>query len=47
MSSESPTDRELLQLILWRLERIENHLRIPEWRIGEPTLHPAPANRGP
>jgi hypothetical protein len=33
--SDSPTERELLQLILWRLGRIEKRLGIPEWRIGD------------
>jgi hypothetical protein len=40
MSAESPTDTELLQVILWRLRRIEKHLRIPEWQIGDPDPPP-------
>jgi hypothetical protein len=38
MSSDSPTERDLLQQILWRLGRIEERLNIdPPWksRIGE------------
>jgi hypothetical protein len=37
MSSDSPTDRELLQQMLRRLERIEKHLGIAPWSssIGE------------
>jgi hypothetical protein len=45
--SDSPTERELLQLILWRLGRIEKRLGIPEWRIGVPILRPARAHRSP
>jgi hypothetical protein len=32
MSSDSPTERELLQQILWRLERIEERLNIDPWK---------------
>jgi hypothetical protein len=47
--SESPTDRELLQQILWRLERIEEHLGIPGYRseIGVPNRSRGPHEQGP
>jgi hypothetical protein len=42
--SESPTDRELLLEILWRLGRIEDHLGILGYRsrIGDPNRPPVP-----
>jgi hypothetical protein len=47
--SESSTDRELLQQILWRLERIEEHLGIPGYRseIGVPNRSRGPREQGP
>ena len=47
--SESPTDRELLQQILWRLERIEGHLGIPGYKsdIGNPNRSGGPRKQGP
>jgi hypothetical protein len=47
MASDSPTDRELLELILWRLVRIEKRLGIPEWRIGDGDPPPGPREQGP
>ena len=42
--SKSPTDRELLLEILWRLGRIEEHLGILGYRsrIGDPNRPPVP-----
>jgi hypothetical protein len=47
--SESPTDRELLLEILWRLGRIEEHLGILGYRsIGDPNRPPVPrSEQGP
>ena len=48
--SESPTDRELLLEMLWRLGRIEGHLGILGYRsrIGDPNRPPVPrGEQGP
>ena len=50
MPSDSPTDRELLLEILWRLVRIEEHLGILGYRsrIGDPNRPPVPrGEQGP
>jgi hypothetical protein len=47
--SESPTDRELLLEILWRLGRIEEHLGILGYRsdIGNPNRERSQREQGP
>jgi hypothetical protein len=48
--SESPTERELLLEVLWRLGRIEEHLGILGYRspIGDPNRPPVPrGEQGP
>src|SRR5215213_3443876 len=45
--SESPTDRDMLQQVLWRLGRIEKRLGIPEWRIGDSNPPPRSGPQGP
>ena len=47
MPSESPTDRELLLEILWRLRRIEERLSSLESRDSERSIHSPQVPRKP